>query len=80
MDSPVGSAKLADLAEHYGPLNFLLPGQPKPVFDNDRVAVTREAAPRRALRFEMLSRICVVIRQLAAKTCRHDAAACLTDS
>jgi hypothetical protein len=44
MDSPVGSAKLADLAEHYGPLNFLLPGQPKPVFDNDRVAVTRIGA------------------------------------
>jgi hypothetical protein len=33
MDSPVGIAKLADLAEHYGPLNVLFPGQPKPVFD-----------------------------------------------
>ncbi len=44
MDSPVGIAKLATLADHYGPLNFLFPGQPKPVFDNDRVAVTREAA------------------------------------
>jgi hypothetical protein len=46
MDSPVGSAKLADLAEHYGPLNFLFPGQPKPVFDNDRVAVTLVAAAK----------------------------------
>lgn len=44
MDSPVGTAKLADLAEHYGPLAFLFPGQPKPTFDNDRVAVTRDAA------------------------------------
>jgi hypothetical protein len=44
MDSPVGTAKLADLAEHYGPLAFLFPGQPKPTFDNDRVAVTRQAA------------------------------------
>ncbi len=44
MDSHVGIAKLDTLAEHYGPLNFLFPGQPKPVFDNDRVAVTREAA------------------------------------
>jgi hypothetical protein len=44
MDSPVGIAKLDTLAEHYGPLNFLFPGQPKPVFDNDRVAVTLEAA------------------------------------
>jgi hypothetical protein len=44
MDSPVGTARLADLAEHYGPLAFLFPGQPKPTFDNDRVAVTRQAA------------------------------------
>lgn len=44
MDSPVGSVKLADLPENYGPLAFLFPGQPKPTFDNDRVAVTREAA------------------------------------
>lgn len=44
MDSPVGSAKLADLSENYGPLAFLFPGQPKPTFDNDRVAVTRDAA------------------------------------
>ncbi|MEO6785800.1 MAG: type IIL restriction-modification enzyme MmeI [Chthoniobacteraceae bacterium] len=43
MDSPVGCARLADLAQHYGPLAFLLPGQPKPVFDNEHVAVTREA-------------------------------------
>ncbi len=44
MDSPVGRTTLAELPEHYGPLNFLAPGQPKPVFDNDRVAVTRQAA------------------------------------
>ncbi|MGL4399044.1 MAG: DNA methyltransferase, partial [Luteolibacter sp.] len=44
MDSPVGTARLADLAEHYGPLAFLFPGQPKPTFDHDRVAVTRDAA------------------------------------
>lgn len=44
MDSPVGRATLAELPDHYGPLNFLAPGQPKPVFDNDRVAVTKQAA------------------------------------
>ena len=44
MDSPVGIVSLADLPEHYGPLNFLFPGQPKPTFENDRVAVTRGAA------------------------------------
>jgi restriction-modification enzyme MmeI-like protein len=44
MDSPVGSLSLTDLPEHYGPLNFLFPGQPAPRFENDRVAVTRDAA------------------------------------
>lgn len=44
MDSPVGRVALVDLPEHFGPLAFLFPGQPKPVFDNDHVAVTREAA------------------------------------
>lgn len=44
MDSPVGTVNLTDLPEHYGPLNFLFPGHPKPVFQNDRVSVTREAA------------------------------------
>jgi len=44
MDSPVGRVTLAALPEHFGPLAFLFPGQPKPTFDNDRVAVTREAA------------------------------------
>lgn len=44
MDSPVGSVRLADLGEHYGPLKFLVPGQPEPIFENDRLAVTREAA------------------------------------
>lgn len=48
MDSPVGRAKLVDLAQHYGPLAFLFPGQPKPVFDNEHVAVTREAAAKLA--------------------------------
>ena len=44
MDSPVGCVTLVELPEHFGPLAFLFPGQPKPTFDNDRVAVTREAA------------------------------------
>jgi len=52
MDSPVGSVTLAELPERWGPLNFLFPGQPKPLFDNDRVAVTREAADRLAYCFK----------------------------
>ena len=54
MDSPVGRVALVDLAEHFGPLAFLFPGQPKPVFDNDHVAVTREAAAGLAKCFNKL--------------------------
>ena len=54
MDSPVGCVKLTDLPQHYGPLAFLYPGQPKPVFDNDHVAVTREAAGNLAKCFNKL--------------------------
>ena len=56
MDSPVGTAKLTDLAQHYGPLAFLFPGQPKPVFDNEHVAVTREAAANLAKCFNKLTK------------------------
>jgi type II restriction/modification system DNA methylase subunit YeeA len=56
MDSPVGRATLADLPEHYGPLAFLFPGQPKPVFDNEHVAVTREAAALLARCFNKLTK------------------------
>jgi hypothetical protein len=56
MDSPVGIAKLESLAEHYGPLAFLLPGQPKPVFENEHVAITREAAANLAKCFNKLTK------------------------
>jgi hypothetical protein len=46
MDAPVGRTTLATLADNFGPLAFLQPGQPRPVFDNDHVAVTREAAAK----------------------------------
>ncbi len=48
MDAPMGRASLATLADNYGALAFLQPGQPRPVFDNDHVAVTREAAAKLA--------------------------------
>ena len=54
MDSPVGRLKLTDLPEHYGPLAFLFPGQPKPVFENEHVAVTREASAKLAKCFNKL--------------------------
>jgi hypothetical protein len=54
MDSPVGRVKLADLAENYGSLAFLFPEQQKPVFENEHVAVTREAAAKLAKCFNLL--------------------------
>jgi hypothetical protein len=54
MDSPVGRVALADLPAAYGPLAFLFPGQPTPVFTDDHVAVTREAAAKLARCFNKL--------------------------
>ena len=54
MDSPVGRVRLTDLAESYGSLAFLFPDQPKPVFENEHVAVTREAAAKLAKCFNLL--------------------------
>ncbi len=59
MDSAVGTVTLADLPEHYGPLNFPVPGQPAPRFENDRVAVTPEAADCPADCFKKLRKRCV---------------------
>ncbi len=44
MDSPVDTITLSELPQRYGALKFLAPGNPKPIFGNDRVSVTRQAA------------------------------------
>jgi hypothetical protein len=54
MDKPVATVALADLPVNYGPLAFLLPGQPAPVFTDDHVAVTRDAAAKLARCFNKL--------------------------
>jgi len=54
MDTPVGRVALTDLPDSYGPLAFLLPGQPAPIFSDDHVAVTREAAAKLARCFNKL--------------------------
>lgn len=41
---PVDRVDLEDLPKRYTALNFLFPDGPEPLFDNDREAVTREAA------------------------------------
>lgn len=54
MDAPVGHVALANLAEGYGPLAFLFPGQPPPVFTDEREPVTRDAAAKLARCFNHL--------------------------
>jgi SAM-dependent methyltransferase len=44
MDTPKDILRLTDLPNRWGPLAFLFPGALKPKFENDREAVTREAA------------------------------------
>jgi hypothetical protein len=56
MDTPVDTLPLAELPTRWGPLAFLFPGDHKPTFNNDRVAVTREAADALANCFKRLVR------------------------
>jgi len=56
LDTPKDTLALTDLPERYGPLEFLAPGNPKPNFENDRVAVTKEAADKLADCFKWMLR------------------------
>jgi type II restriction/modification system DNA methylase subunit YeeA len=56
MDSPVDKLALTDLPGRYGPLGFLFRHPERPVFGNDHVAVTREAADLLATCFQKLIR------------------------
>src|ERR1035441_4018774 len=46
LDTPQDTLALTDLPDRWGPLEFLAPGNPKPNFENDRVAVTTKAADK----------------------------------
>jgi len=54
LDTPKDTLALKDLPERWGPLEFLAPGNPKPNFENDRVAVTTQAADKLAECFKTL--------------------------
>ena len=56
MDTPVDTLAITELPTRWGPLAFLFPGDHKPTFNNDRVAVTREAADALATCFRRLVR------------------------
>lgn len=54
LDEPMDRVTLEELPERYTALNFLFPQQRRPLFDNDRVAVTRKAAKSVATLFNSL--------------------------
>ena len=55
LDSPKDKVKLGELPERWGPLAFLFPTQERPVFENDREAVTRDAAAKLAAVYTRLA-------------------------
>jgi len=54
LDDPVDIVRLDEIPTRYTALNFLFPEDKKPIFGNDRVAVTREAADKIARIFNSL--------------------------
>lgn len=54
LDYPVDTVTLDELPTRYPALNFLFPDERRPVFGNDRVAVTRQAADRVAAAFRLM--------------------------
>lgn len=54
LDEPMDRITLDELPERYTALNFLFPEQRRPLFNNDRVAVTRQAANNVATLFNQL--------------------------
>jgi len=54
LDEPMDRVKLQDLPQRYTALNFLFPDEKEPLFNNNRVAVTRAAADKVAEVFNRL--------------------------
>lgn len=54
LDSPVDTVSLDELPKRHTALNFLFPDERRPIFNNDREAVSRSAANRMAELFRQL--------------------------
>lgn len=54
LNDPIDKIALKELTERYTALNFLFPDERRPLFGNDRVAVTREAANKVATAFNAI--------------------------
>lgn len=55
LNDPVDKVSIEDLPKRYTALNFLFPDDPKPIFQNDREAVSRHTADRMACLFKALT-------------------------
>ena len=56
LNDPVDVIALLDLPKRYTAFNFLFPDERKPLFNNDREAVSRKAADRMAELFRVLTK------------------------
>lgn len=54
LEEPIDRITLDELPKRYQALNFLFPDERKPLFNNDRVAVTRDAADKVAAIFNSI--------------------------
>lgn len=54
LDAPMDVVKIDDLPQRYEALAFMLPDNPEPIFNNDLVEVTREAAAKVAGAFRSM--------------------------
>ncbi len=66
LDEPLDRVSLAELPTRYDPLAFLFPTQERPIFQNNRVEVTRNAADRLASVFNHMT-LRKVPRELAQR-------------
>jgi hypothetical protein len=67
LDEPMDRLRIEEIPDRYGPLAFLFPTEEKPVFQNNQVEVTRDAADRLAELFNKLERRSDVPRDTAQR-------------
>ncbi len=55
IDQPVDKVQIEELPKRFTTLNFLFQGNPEPVFENDRAAVSEEVANKVAVLFNLMA-------------------------
>jgi len=69
LHEPVDRLSLEDLPDRYTALNFLFPDKRNPIFNNDRVAVTRAAATKVAQVFNALVERGKIVQEHSVSSC-----------